>query len=88
MEISPEAATAACRAPARHDPYALRDHRVIEGTNAGVWETNLRTGAVWFSPRFKALLGYGDEEVSGGFGWVYAHVHPSDLRAYRSSQRA
>ena len=37
--------------------------RVFESLAEGVWERNLVTGDVWYSPRYKALLGFEDHEL-------------------------
>lgn len=52
---------------------------VIEGTNDGVWDWNLETDAVYFSPRWKAILGYADNEVANRFDEWKSRVHPDDL---------
>ena len=43
----------------------------VEGTRDGLWDWNLRTDALWLSPRLKEMLGYSDDEL------------PNDLTALR-----
>jgi PAS domain S-box-containing protein len=43
----------------------------VEGTRDGLWDWNLRTDALWLSPRLKEMLGYSDDEL------------PNDLMALR-----
>jgi PAS domain S-box-containing protein len=35
----------------------------VKGTNDGIWDWNLEKDTMWFSPRWKAILGYADHEL-------------------------
>lgn len=51
----------------------------VTAARDGVWDTDLRQGRAWYSPRWKAMLGYGPDEVADSYeAWV-ALVHPDDL---------
>lgn len=39
----------------------------IRGTDAGIWDWDLRTNEVYFSPRWKSILGYTESEVRHEF---------------------
>jgi PAS domain S-box-containing protein len=50
-----------------------------EAANEGVWDWSIRTGEVYMSPRWKALLGYRDEELPNTLESWTTRVHPEDL---------
>jgi diguanylate cyclase (GGDEF)-like protein/PAS domain S-box-containing protein len=54
--------------------YALAAH----SANDGLWDWDLRTNQFYSSPRWRALLGYGDGELSGGVNEWLDRVHPDD----------
>jgi PAS domain S-box-containing protein len=56
--------------------YAL----AVRGATDGLWEWNFATRAAYFSPRAKAMLGYGDDEIGHGVKEWRSRIHPDDLR--------
>ena len=54
------------------------------GANDGLWDWNPRTGAVYFSPRWTAMLGLGEGELPGTLEAWAALVHPEDRRRFRA----
>ncbi|MBN2874155.1 MAG: PAS domain S-box protein, partial [Spirochaetales bacterium] len=50
----------------------------LKGTTAGVWDWDMVNDVVYFSPMWKAMLGYEDHEVENTFmGWK-SRWHPDD----------
>ena len=52
---------------------------VMRATNDGIWDWDLRTGEVYYSPRWKSMLGYSADELPDQFETWREHVHPEDL---------
>jgi PAS domain S-box-containing protein len=69
---------------------ALRDSEerfalAVEGTDAGIWDWDLRTDDVYFSPRWKSMLGYAEDEIQHDFAEWESRLHPEDReRALRT----
>jgi diguanylate cyclase (GGDEF)-like protein/PAS domain S-box-containing protein len=82
--------------------YALERHRseealreseeryalAIRGANDGLWDWNLESGALYLSPRWKMMLGYGIYEVSERPDDWFQKVHPDDIDELRSALQA
>jgi len=51
----------------------------IEGTNDGLWDWNLEANTLYFSPRWKAMLGYKDDELPNTYQSWADRVHPDDI---------
>ena len=50
----------------------------IEGSNTGFWDRDLITGEVMFSPLWKAMLGYADDEIENTSEEWEMRLHPED----------
>ena len=48
------------------------------GAQEGVWDWNLETGAVVYSPRWKQMLGYADDEIPPTIDAWQQLLHPDD----------
>jgi PAS domain S-box-containing protein len=52
----------------------------LEGVEDGVWDWDAQTNKVFFSRRWKEMLGYSQEEVGDSLEEWSRRVHPDDLR--------
>ena len=50
----------------------------VDGANDGIWERDLATGEVYFSPRWKTMLGHADFEISNDILEWEKRIHPDD----------
>ncbi|MBJ7899381.1 MAG: PAS domain S-box protein [Cyanobacteria bacterium RI_101] len=50
----------------------------LAGSNDGIWDWDAENNTVFFSPRWKAMLGYGEAEISGRREEWIERVHPED----------
>ena len=50
----------------------------VHGTDAGIWDWDMHANTVYFSPRWKSMLGYEDREIGNGFCEWRDRVHPED----------
>ena len=53
---------------------------VIEGVSDGIWDRNLINGEIYFSPRWKEMLGYNDNEIPNCYEEWEKRVHPDDYK--------
>ncbi|BAY61231.1 multi-sensor signal transduction histidine kinase [Calothrix brevissima NIES-22] len=51
----------------------------LQGNNDGIWDWNVQTNEVFFSPRWKEMLGYQDHEIAHNVEEWSKRVHPDDL---------
>ena len=63
----------------RADDLEARLQLAARASNTGFWDWNLQTNAVYYSPEWKAQLGYADSELTNQFDEWESRVHPDDL---------
>lgn len=55
------------------------------GANDGLWDWNLKKNEIYFSQRWKAMLGYKDEEIGSNPDEWLKRIHPNDLEKVQES---
>ncbi len=50
----------------------------VQGSRDGLWDWDILRDTVYFSPRWKAILGFEDDEIPNKSGEWMAHVWPED----------
>jgi len=51
----------------------------LRGNNDGLWDWNAQTGEVFYSPRWKQIIGYQEHEIENHTKEWLSRVHPDDL---------
>ena len=51
----------------------------LDGSGDGVWDWDMKTGQVYYSRQWKAMLGYAPEEIGDTVSEWSERVHPEDL---------
>jgi PAS domain S-box-containing protein len=55
-----------------------RFNLAVRGSSTGIWDWDLRTNRVYFSPLWKNMLGYEEHELQGDFSDWESRLHPAD----------
>ena len=55
--------------------YAL----AARGANDGLWDWNLTTNEIYFSSRWKSMLGFQDDQIGNSMQEWFRRVHPDDI---------
>ena len=61
--------------------YAL----AVRGANDGLWDWHLSTDKVYFSPRWKSMLGLHQEDIGERPDEWFSRVHPDDLEQLKAA---
>ncbi len=61
--------------------YAL----AVAGANDGLWDWDLRRGRIYYSPRWKSILGYETGEIGDGIDEWFSRVHRDDVDGLKAA---
>ena len=53
----------------------------LQGSNDGIWDWDIKTNQVFFSARWKEMLGYENQEISDRIEEWHKRVHPEDVNS-------
>lgn len=51
---------------------------VVRGANDGIWDWDISAGRIYFSPRWKEIIGYADDEIESDVNEWLIRIHPDD----------
>jgi len=57
----------------------------VRGSNNGIWDWDLRTGAVYYAPRWKQMFGLAESEELHSIDDWYSRIHSTDAAGIRST---
>lgn len=60
----------------------------LRGANDGIWDWDIANGRVFYSPRWKDMLGHAEDEIGDSLDEWKSRVHPDDLEAVTADVRA
>jgi PAS domain S-box-containing protein len=60
----------------------------VRAANVGLWDWNLRTNQIYYSPEWKRQLGYEDHELPNALSEWQDRVHPEDVDAMHRAVQA
>ncbi len=55
----------------------------MRGANDGLWDRDMQTGKVYYSPRWKSMLGYNEDEILDSHTEWMGRLHPDDVDRVR-----
>ncbi len=54
--------------------------RAVCGSNDGIWDWDMESGTIYFSARWKSMLGYSEQDIGTRPSEWFDRVHPDDLQ--------
>ena len=81
QQMQTQMQTLSHRVKAQTNPQAELSNFGISIAQNGLWDWNLKTQEVFYSPRWKRMLGYEDYEISNKVEEWLGRIHSKDLKA-------
>ena len=57
----------------------------VRAANDGIWDWNLKTNKIYFSTRWKGMLGYKEDDITDDPDEWFTRVHQEDEKAFQSA---
>ncbi len=77
--------TAQQRAETRLRESEERYELAVRGSSDGLWDWKVPTNQIYYTPRFKEILGYCDDEMDNTFEAWESRLHPDDRQITRAA---
>ena len=55
----------------------------VSGSNDGLWDWQMSSGEVYYSPRWKAILGYPEDAIFTSMDDWIERIHPTDIQGFQ-----
>merc|ERR1739838_317780 len=59
----------------------------IEANQDGIWDWNIKTNEIFYSPQWKKMLGYKEDEISHKIDEWLNRIHPEDIDRFSNAVR-
>jgi diguanylate cyclase (GGDEF)-like protein/PAS domain S-box-containing protein len=68
-------------------PYESEERYALaaRAANDGLWDWNLKTNEIYFSTRWKSMLGYVENDISNSLSEWFNRVHPQDIKQLKAA---
>lgn len=70
------------------EEYSTLTTLALTESGTGVWDRNVETGEIHYSPAWKAMLGYAPHELSTRIEDAYERLHPDDIDDVKATMLA
>ncbi len=60
----------------------------VKGSRDGIWDFNIKTNEMYYSERWKAMLGYGEVEIADRLSEWWSRVHADDIERLKREMTA
>ena len=57
----------------------------VRATNDGIWDWNLKTNEIYFSVRWKEMLGHREDEIGADVNEWFKRIHPDDRKQVQAN---